>query len=169
MGDPAGWIPTWVVNLVAPDQGMVIKEMVANWPKVDGILEKRKENGYKRDREFMFDEPQKIELKQAEEAEEKKGNDDDDQDAIVGGGWKKGENDELFEVANEIKVSVEEHAKKEGKEEFKIFEVIEGSKQVVAGTNYKIKVKVADETFIEVLVFRSLPPFSHELKELKYL
>merc|ERR1712244_50986 len=83
--DPAGWIPTWVVNLVAPDQGMVIKEMVANWPKVDGILEKRKENKYKRDRQFMFDEPQKIELNQ----EEQKGNDDEAKKIV--GGWKKGE------------------------------------------------------------------------------
>merc|ERR1712048_991501 len=156
--DPAGWIPTWVVNLVAPDQGMVIKEMVANWPKVDGILEKRKENGYKRDREFMFDEPQRIELNQ----EEEKGNDDETDDKIVGG-WKKGESEELFEVANAIKMNVEEQAKKDEKEAFKIFEVIEGTKQVVAGTNFKIKVRVADDTFIQVLVFRSLPPISHEL------
>merc|ERR1712228_194459 len=103
----------------------------------------------------MFDEPQKIELNQKEE---EKGNDDN----TVVGGWKKGESEGLFDAANAIKQTVEERAQKDGKDLFKIFEVMEGTKQVVAGINMKIKIRVGDDRFIQVLVFRSLPPISYE-------
>merc|ERR1712113_392609 len=99
----------------------------------------------------MFDAPQKIELNQ--EKEEEKENDDNGD--VVVGGWKKGESEELFDAANAIKQSVEERAKKDGKDLFKIFEVVEGTKQVVAGMNMKIKIRVGDDQFIQVLVFRS--------------
>eukprot|EP01084_Bolivina_argentea_P151838 264979_1 len=50
--DPKGWIPSWVVNLVAPDQGMVVKGLLENWPKVEWLMQQRKNNGYKRSREI---------------------------------------------------------------------------------------------------------------------
>merc|ERR1712154_66122 len=139
----------------------------------------RKENGYKRDREFMFDEPQKYEMEKKEEnknddKKEENENDDDikeeekENDDNKAGGWKKAERAEIFDVANGIKDEVEQKAKEDGQDEFKIFEVVSGTKQVVAGMNYKIKIKVGDSRFIEVLVYRSLPPISYELKNVTY-
>merc|ERR1712130_436268 len=55
--DPAGWIPTWVVNLVAPDQGMVIKSILENWLKISSLLEARNQS---QRRTFLFDQPQKL-------------------------------------------------------------------------------------------------------------
>eukprot|EP01084_Bolivina_argentea_P290715 499448_1 len=155
--DPCGWIPTWVVNLVAPDQGMVIKAMVENWRKVPILLNKRKENGYKKDNQSMFAEPKDLTNIIIDDKEQKEEKNDDNINNDIGG-WKKAEATEIFDAANAIKNDVEIKANIDEKNEFKIFEVVSGTKQVVAGMNFKIKIKVDDDRFIQVLVFRSLPP-----------
>mmetsp|Transcript_21175 Transcript_21175/g.58912 ORF Transcript_21175/g.58912 Transcript_21175/m.58912 type:complete len:94 (-) Transcript_21175:127-408(-) len=43
-------------------------------------------------------------------------------------------------------------------ETFDVFEAVEYTQQVVAGMNYKVKVKIRkDDSFIEVDIFQSLP------------
>ena len=165
--DPCGWIPTWVVNLVAPDQGMVIKSMLENWPKVQGLLNERKGNQI--DIKPMFDKPQPFNGFNDDDNKSNDNNNNDDDEKKVVGGWKEADKQEIFDAANDVKSQVEKQAKEDGKDEFKIFEVIEGSKQVVAGINYKIKVRVGDDRFIQILVFRSLPPISYQLKNVEYL
>merc|ERR1712157_514772 len=113
----------------------VIKAMLDNWPKVRPLLEKRKENGYKRDREFLFDKPQKYEMEKKEENENDDNNDDNKEeeeakddgvkdDDNKAGGWKEADRSEIFDVANGIKDEVEQKAKKDGQDEFKIFEPV---------------------------------------------
>lgn len=53
--DPCGWIPQWVVNLVAPEQGMVVKQFAKNWHKVEQIMQLRMVNNYEKNYEAMFD------------------------------------------------------------------------------------------------------------------
>merc|ERR1712013_567328 len=159
--DPCGWIPTWVVNQVAPDNGMVIKEMIAGWPKVQPLLDQRKAKDY----QPLFDAPQVYDAQEngGDEKEEQK---DDDR---VFGGWAGASRDEIFEAANAVKEAVEKQAEADGKDAFKIFECVDGQKQVVAGTNYKLRIRVADDAVIELLVFKSLPPnISFELKSVEY-
>merc|ERR1712244_90828 len=99
---------------------------------------------------------------------EKKEEIEDKNESEKVGGWKKAESQEIFDAANAIKDRVEQQAKNDGKAPFEIFETIQGTKQVVAGTNLKIKFKVGKERFIQVLVFRSLPPISYEVKSVTY-
>ena len=41
--DPAGWIPQWVANLVAPEQGLVIKHVYDNYYKIKETMKNRRE------------------------------------------------------------------------------------------------------------------------------
>ena len=44
------------------------------------------------------------------------------------------------------------------------YDVLSGSKQVVAGTNYRISLWIQPHAVLDIMVFRSLPPFKYELK-----
>nr|XP_020645231.1 cystatin-B-like [Pogona vitticeps] len=66
---------------------------------------------------------------------------------------------ETQQIAKEVKAQVEE---KEGKA-FDVFDAVEFKTQVVAGTNYFIKVHVGNEEYLHLRVFESLP---HENKPL---
>ena len=39
--DPRGWIPSWIANLVAPEQGLIVKRIADNYPKVPIIMQQR--------------------------------------------------------------------------------------------------------------------------------
>mmetsp|Transcript_1889 Transcript_1889/g.1597 ORF Transcript_1889/g.1597 Transcript_1889/m.1597 type:complete len:487 (+) Transcript_1889:29-1489(+) len=165
--DPCGWIPTWVVNLVAPDQGMVIKSMLENWPKVQPLLDARKANEYKKDVQPMFDKPQQFPGFDDTDNDDNKEEVKDDSDKGKVGGFKDGEKSELEEAANAVKSDIESAAKEKGID-MKCFEVINGDKQVVAGMNYNIKIKYDDDKYVNVKVFRSLPPVKYELKSVDF-
>ncbi|KAM9254342.1 cystatin-B-like [Dugong dugon] len=60
---------------------------------------------------------------------------------------------ETQEIADQVKPQVEEKEKKK----FPVFKAVEFKCQVVAGTNYFIKVHVGDENFLHLRVFQSLP------------
>ena len=61
--------------------------------------------------------------------------------------------DKAKELAKEMKPKVEEALKKT----FSEFEAVKFTTQVVAGTNYKIKVKVGDEKYVHIKVHVPLP------------
>ncbi|XP_044106785.1 cystatin-B [Neovison vison] len=62
-------------------------------------------------------------------------------------------------IADQVKAQLEERENKK----FTTFKAVEFRSQVVAGTNYFIKVQVDDEEFVHLRVFQSLP---HENKPL---
>ncbi|KAM8820354.1 cystatin-B-like [Eudromia elegans] len=61
--------------------------------------------------------------------------------------------EETQRIAEEVKPQLEE---KEGKT-FDVFTAVEYKSQVVAGTNFFIKVHVGNDEFVHLRVFRSLP------------
>ncbi|XP_037053200.1 cystatin-B-like [Peromyscus leucopus] len=66
---------------------------------------------------------------------------------------------ETQKIADEVKSQLEE---KEN-QKFTVFKAISFRQQVVAGTNFFIKVDVGDDKFVHLRVFRALP---HENKPL---
>uniref|UniRef100_A0A8D2JST9 Cystatin-B n=1 Tax=Sciurus vulgaris TaxID=55149 RepID=A0A8D2JST9_SCIVU len=66
---------------------------------------------------------------------------------------------ETQDIADQVKSQLEE---KEN-QKFPVFKAVSYKSQVVAGTNYFIKVDVGSENFVHLRVFRSLP---HENKPL---
>ncbi|XP_042854808.1 cystatin-B [Panthera tigris] len=62
-------------------------------------------------------------------------------------------------IADQVKPQLEEQENKK----YTIFKAVEFRSQVVAGTNYFIKVQVDDDEFVHIRVFQSLP---HENKPL---
>mmetsp|Transcript_9290 Transcript_9290/g.15042 ORF Transcript_9290/g.15042 Transcript_9290/m.15042 type:complete len:95 (+) Transcript_9290:154-438(+) len=90
------------------------------------------------------------------------------------GGWNEANaNDaedmnDLNATALAVKDAVEAQAAKDKKPEFTCYSAVGGARQVVAGMNYKIKIKVGDDRFVEIKVYRSLPPVSYELKSVTY-
>ncbi|KAK1344286.1 hypothetical protein QTO34_014851 [Cnephaeus nilssonii] len=71
------------------------------------------------------------------------------------GGWSDTEpaTAEIQAIADKVKAQLEE---KENKK-YPTFKATEYKSQVVAGTNYFIKVQVEDDDFVHIQVFESLP------------
>lgn len=67
------------------------------------------------------------------------------------------ENLEAQEIANSVRAKVEEDVGP-----LKTFEVVLFKTQVVAGTNYKLKVKVDDDVYFHLKVFKPLPCYGTE-------
>ncbi|KAM5275553.1 cystatin-B [Hipposideros larvatus] len=67
--------------------------------------------------------------------------------------------DEIQSIADEVKSQLENKANKK----YPLFKAVEFKSQVVAGTNYFIKVQVDNDDFVHLRVFKSLP---HENKPL---
>lgn len=72
--------------------------------------------------------------------------------------------DQVKNIANEIKPKLEAATNKKYGE----FEAVSYKTQVVAGTNYVIKVKVGNNEFVHVKVFQPLPCNGTELQLLKH-
>ncbi|XP_003795127.1 cystatin-A [Otolemur garnettii] len=66
---------------------------------------------------------------------------------------------EIQEIANKIKPQLE----KRTNETYAEFEAVLYRTQVVAGINYFIKIRVDDDCYVHVKVFRSLPYQNQEL------
>ncbi|KAM8820509.1 cystatin-A-like [Eudromia elegans] len=60
---------------------------------------------------------------------------------------------EVQHIADQVKPQLEEREN----EVYGLFQAIEYRTQVVAGTNYFIKVQVSDGTYVHLRVFQSLP------------
>ncbi|XP_032262041.1 cystatin-A [Phoca vitulina] len=60
---------------------------------------------------------------------------------------------EIQEIVNKVKPQLEEKTN----ESYQEFEAVEYKTQVVAGINYYIKVRVGDNNYIHMKVFKSLP------------
>ncbi len=65
----------------------------------------------------------------------------------------------IKEIANNVKDQVE----KERNAKYSTFEAVKFASQVVAGINYKIKVKVGDNEYLHINVFRALPCYGGQL------
>lgn len=61
--------------------------------------------------------------------------------------------DEVRNLAQEIKPHAEQHVNRT----FNNWEVVKFRSQVVAGTNFNLKISVGDGEYVHVRVFRSLP------------
>ena len=68
--------------------------------------------------------------------------------------------EEIKKIVEEIKPKIEA----EMNATYSIFEPVCFTSQVVAGTNYKIKVKVGDNKYLHIKVFRALPCNGGELR-----
>ena len=67
---------------------------------------------------------------------------------------------DVMEVDEDVKIlakNMKEKVEETLGETFEIYEPILYTTQVVAGTNYKIKVKVGDEKYVHIKVFVPLP------------
>ncbi|KAB1283256.1 Cystatin-A [Camelus dromedarius] len=60
---------------------------------------------------------------------------------------------EIQEIANSVKSQLEEKTN----EAYEEFEAVEYKTQVVAGVNYYIKVRVGENKYIHLKIFKSLP------------
>uniref|UniRef100_A0A8C9PHU0 Cystatin A n=3 Tax=Marmotini TaxID=337730 RepID=A0A8C9PHU0_SPEDA len=67
--------------------------------------------------------------------------------------------EEIQEIANEVKPQLEEKTN----ESYEQFEAVEYKTQVVAGINYYIKVRVGDDTYMHLKVFKGLPGQNEKL------
>ncbi len=74
---------------------------------------------------------------------------------MLAGGWNEssGLTEEQFNMVTELRHQVQEKAGKE----FAHFHPIAIRSQVVAGTNFFVKIQVSDTEFIHVKIFRPLP------------
>ncbi len=68
--------------------------------------------------------------------------------------------DEVKNIAQAIKQHAERHVNRT----FNNWEVVAFRSQVVAGTNFKLKISVGDEEYVHVRVFRSLPYAGSQLE-----
>nr|P35479.1 RecName: Full=Leukocyte cysteine proteinase inhibitor 1; AltName: Full=PLCPI; AltName: Full=Stefin-D1 [Sus scrofa]AAB29392.1 PLCPI=cysteine proteinase inhibitor [swine, polymorphonuclear leukocytes, Peptide, 103 aa] [Sus scrofa] len=71
---------------------------------------------------------------------------------------------EIQEIANKVKPQLEEKTNKT----YEKFEAIIYRSQVVAGTNYYIKVHVGGNNYVHIRVFQSLPHQEDPLKLIGY-
>ncbi|XP_058379397.1 stefin-C-like [Diceros bicornis minor] len=71
---------------------------------------------------------------------------------------------EIQAIADQVKPQLEEKEKKK----FSIFKAVEFRSQVVAGTNYLIKVQVGDDDYVHIQVFASLPHANRPLDLTSY-
>eukprot|EP00828_Plagiopyla_frontata_P049532 TRINITY_DN9911_c0_g1_i1.p3 TRINITY_DN9911_c0_g1~~TRINITY_DN9911_c0_g1_i1.p3 ORF type:complete len:101 (+),score=30.95 TRINITY_DN9911_c0_g1_i1:92-394(+) len=74
--------------------------------------------------------------------------------------YKRQANEEVQEIANSLKAEIEEKLQNA----FEKFKAIEYQTQVVAGTNFKIKISVDDEKQILVKIYRPLPCYQQPLQ-----
>lgn len=73
---------------------------------------------------------------------------------MVGGyGNSKPADDTIVAIVNEVRP----HIETEVGSNFNVFEPISYTSQVVAGTNFRVKIKVDDDKYIHATIFRSLP------------
>ena len=80
---------------------------------------------------------------------------------ICGGfGGPRPADDEVKELVKSVKAKIEEKANAQYTE----FEAVSYTTQVVAGTNFKVKVKVGNDEYIHVKIFRPLPVNGTELE-----
>ncbi len=77
-----------------------------------------------------------------------------------GFGWPRPADDEVKELVKSVKSKVEEKANAQYAE----FEAVSFTTQVVAGTNFIVKVKVGSDQYIHVKIFRPLPCNGTELE-----
>ncbi|XP_006215810.1 cystatin-A [Vicugna pacos] len=66
---------------------------------------------------------------------------------------------EIQEIANSVKSQLEEKTN----EAYEEFEAVEYKTQVVAGVNYYIKVRVGENKYIHLKIFKSLPQQNQSL------
>ncbi|XP_004712358.1 cystatin-A [Echinops telfairi] len=60
---------------------------------------------------------------------------------------------EVQEMVNEVKSQLEEQTN----ETYEEFEAVEYKTQVVAGVNYYVKIRIGNEKYIHIKMFKSLP------------
>ena len=70
--------------------------------------------------------------------------------------------DEVKELVKSVKSAIEEKANAK----YNVFEAVSFTTQVVAGTNFIVKVKVGSDQYIHVKIFRPLPCNGTELEVL---
>ena len=68
--------------------------------------------------------------------------------------------DDIKELVKSVQTKVEENTN----EKYSTFEAISYTSQVVAGTNYTIKVKVDNDKYIHVSIFKPLPHTGKECR-----
>jgi len=71
----------------------------------------------------------------------------------------KDSNQEIQDIAESVKQEIQSKSNRA----FPTFEVVKYTTQVVAGTNYKLKIKVGEDKYIHAVVFQGLPHTGGEL------